>query len=624
MRRIPFKRTLIWGVSAFLLLVAVLALVPRFVLASDGAKRELVMRIEAMTGAPVEISGPITYSALPRTRLVADRIAIGEGVDITIDRIVADFDPVDALFGRARIARIVLVRPEHQTEIAQDSVAANKTNGTLVAATSEAAENEAPRRSAAQMIAGLEDLARSAIERLDQLQILEIRNGVWRPGEDEFGPTGISNANLTITRSSSRSAFRMVGGFTWNGQPADIDMRVDSTTNLRDGGRSDVLLALSSPPLALDFDGMMDFGPVTRLEGRFEGRGDSFATTAAWLSNADYQIPRLGAVSLTGNLSLAGRRLAVTDAELRLAGSSGVGAIEYDLDADRLDGTLAFETLDLTPVAQAIVPMPAGPFGFARPIEAKFAQSADVALRVSANQANFGTLAFSDVAAVIAVADGDVSLELGDATLYGGRAFGRIALSDKALPWINGELSGFGIDLASLSSAIGGAMVNLSGSGEFHASLSTPAKDWRMITRRAETEVSLTAGNGTLSGFDPSVFSESGNSSIYNGFTGGSLPFETLNAQVRTLGPELSIESWSMDNGNYRLEAKGEALLSSGELTIEGTSEALSQTASVSKSSEEFTEPKPIPFTVEGTWPDPRVVTGTPQRSRRESGNLAP
>ncbi|EAU40633.1 asmA protein, assembly of outermembrane proteins [Fulvimarina pelagi HTCC2506] len=606
------------------MLIVIVTVMPGFVLASDGARSELVAKMEALTGTPVEISGPISFSVLPRTRLVADRISIGSGVDITIDRIVADFDPVDALFGRATIARIVLVRPEHQPEIIVAEGEADEIGTTVLTVASDISASVERDRNAAQMIAGLEDLARRAIDRLDQLQILEIRNGVWRPGLDEAGPTGISNANLTITRSSSQSAFRMTGGFTWNGQPADIDMRVDSTANLRNGGTSNVSLSFSSPPLTLDFEGIMDFGTLPRLVGRFEGRGDSFATTAAWLANSDYRIPQLGPVSLNGDLTLAGRTLEVTNAELRLAQSSGVGALEYDLDADRLDGTLAFETLDLTPVAEAIVPMPAGPFGFARPIEAEFARSAHLALRVSANQARFGSLDFSDVAAVVTVADGDVSLELGDAGLYGGRAFGRIALSDKSSPWISGELSGFGVDLANLSSTFGGARLRLSGSGEFHASLSTPATDWRTITRSAKTSVSLTAGNGTLSGFDPAVFSEPGTSLLYTGLTGGSLPFETLKAELGTYGPELAIESWSMNNANYRLEARGDAALSSGQLALEGISESLSQTASAGQSQEEFIQPKPIPFTVEGTWPDPRVVTGTSERSRSGDNPIEP
>lgn len=624
MSRMPFKRTLIWGLCALVFLIATFLVLPRLVLTSEDARRELVARIEAMTGAPVEISGPVSFSILPRTRLVASRIAIGEGIDMTIDRIVADFDPVDAFFGHPRIARVVLVRPKHQPSSGNDAFVAVEERSSTSGSESHSIATGTPSQSAAQMLAGLESLARDAIERLDQLQILEIRNGVWRPRRGELGPTGISNANLTITRASSLSAFRMVGGFTWNGQPADIDMRVNSTSSLRDEGQSDVSLAFSSPPLSVDFDGVVDFGPTPSLTGRFEGRGDSFSTTVAWLSNAEFRIPKLGSMSLTGNLDLAGRTLAFSNAELRLAGSTGIGAIEYDLDADRLDGTLAFETLDLTPVAEAIVPMPTGPFGLARPIEAKFAQSADIALRVSAGQAKFGRLDFSDVAAVIAVADGDVSLELGDASLYGGRAFGRIALSDKSSKWITGELIGSGIDLARLSSSMGGEMLNLSGSGEFHANLSTPARDWRTILRHARTELSLTAGNGTLSGFDPSVFSEPNVSSIYSGFTGGSVPFETLTAEMQTVGPDVSIGSWSMNNGSYRLEAKGDAMLDTGKIAITGLSEALSQTASAGPAKEEFTDPKPIPFTIEGTWPDPRVVTGPWKRSRIETGTSAP
>ncbi|MEN3792164.1 AsmA family protein [Fulvimarina sp. MAC3] len=618
------KRTLIWGLSALVLLVAAVMVLPHLVLTSDDARRELVTRLEAMTGAPVEISGRVSYSVLPRTRLVADRIAIGDGGDFTIDRIVADFDPVDALFGHPKIARVVLVRPEHYPESERSAAAKADAEGATFGLKPVTDTARAPRQSAAQMIAGLEDLSRKAIDRLDQLQILEIRNGVWRSGEGEVGPTGISNANLTITRASSRSAFRMVGGFVWNGQPSDIDMRVDSTSSLRDGGQSDVSLAFSSPPLSVDFDGVMDFGPSTRLAGRFEGRGESFATTAAWLSNADFRIPSLGPMSLTGDLSLGGRMLAFRNANLRMLDSLGVGAVEYDLDADRLDGTLAFESLDLTPVAEAIVPMPSGPFGLTRPIEAKFAQSADIALRVSAQRARFGEFDFSDIAAVFAVADGDVSLELGDSRLYGGRAFGRLALSDNSETRIKGELNATGVDLASLSSSLGGSLLNLTGSGEFHASLTTPAKDWRTIMTRAQTEVSLNVGKGVLGGFDPSVFSEPGVNSIYSGFTGGSVPFETLRAQMRTFGPKLSIESWSMNNANYHLEAQGDALLSSGKMRFEGTSETLPQTASVGVNAEEFTEPKPIPFTVEGTWPDPRVITGTPKRPRNESGDSAP
>ncbi|MDY8107722.1 AsmA-like C-terminal region-containing protein [Fulvimarina sp. 2208YS6-2-32] len=606
MRPRPLKRRLIWGVSAIMIIAAAILILPRVVLVSDVARAELVSRIEALTGEPVELSGSVEFSILPRTRLVAHRIAIGSGAGITIDTIIADFDPVDALFGRANIARIVLVRPEHRpvpgpTLVRGEGAVADTVRGAAGA-----------RPTAATIIKDLEDLARRSIERLDTLQILVIRNGVWRSGADEFGPNGISNANLTITRSSSRSAFLLDGSFTWNGQPTDIEMRVDSTTNLEAGGESGVSFELRSPPLSVDFDGTMAFGDAPRLQGRFEGRGESFARTARWLSDARFPVPALGAIGMAGDLVLADRTLAIENAEITIAGSTAIGALDYDLDRDRVDGTLAFTTLDLTQIAESIVPFPAGPFGLVRPIKAEFAKSADLALRVSANEARFGSLAFSDVAAVFSVGDGDVSLELGDARLYGGRAFGKLLLEDRETTRISGELMGTDVDLAQLSDALGSPTLSLSGSGKFEARVTTRADDWRTIFRVARAKLDLQAQSGVLSGFDPVAFADPGTRSIYSGFTGGAVPFDRLDAEIRMVGPNLAFDSVSMRNAGYRLDLVGEAELATGTIDLEGTSEMLSQTASSAARSGEFTGPQPIPFTVEGTWPGPRVVTGTP------------
>ncbi|RFC62101.1 AsmA family protein [Fulvimarina endophytica] len=614
MRPRPLKRRWIWGIGSLVALAALIVLLPRFVLASDGARAELVQRIETLTGEPAAISGPVEFDLFPRARLVADRIAIGTAAETRIERIIADFDPIDALFGEARISRIVLVRPE------RDGASVPPADP---AGTGAVAGPERRARDSAAFVADLAELARGAIDRLDDLQILVIRNGIWRSSEETFGPNGISNANLTITRASNLSAFQMVGDFVWNGVPATMEMNLASTQRLKAGQESAVDFDLSSPTLDLNFEGQVAFDPAPTLLGRFEARGDSFARTAAWLSDTRTEIPDLGAVSLTGSLVLEGRMLAVNDAELRVAGSAGRGALEYDLDRDHVDGTLAFSTLDLTPIAEAIVPLPSGPFGMMRPINVDFASTADLALRLSADEARFGSLAFANMAAVLTVGGGSVGLELGDASFYGGRAYGRLSLSGGADPVLSGELNGSGVDLGAVSNAFGTPVLVLSGNGRVGANISAPAEDWRTIARSAETQLTLSAADGSLSGFDPSVFATAGTRSIYSGITGGSLPFEELKADLRGYGTEVTVRSLSLGNANDLLEMSGRADPVEGRIALDGRSRSLPQTASSGTRSGEFTAPKPISFKVEGVWPDLRVVTDGPAASPSDASGIA-
>ena len=594
------------GIGLFAaVVVAVAVLAPRFVLASGDAERELAQRIRALTGADVAIGGPVRFSVLPRTRLVADHVEIGPAIGFSVDRIVADLDPVDALFGKATIARIVLIRPEYRpAEARRDNAVAVETGLRPAGPVSPSIEgfNE------------FERLARAAIKRLDKLQVLEVRDGVWRPTQTGISPNGFSNANFTVARTSDRSAVRVDGSFIWNGQPADLDMSIASTANLEQGGASAVSFSLATPPLSANFDGTLDFSSLRRLEGRLSIAGDSFSRMVAWLADPQMVVPELGSIALNGDMALAGSTLAFGNAALSIAGSTGQGAMEFDLDRRRLSGTLAYPSFDFGPIARAVVPPPTGPFNLRRPIDVAFSEAIDLNIRLSAGEALIGSLPLQDVAAVIGVSDGKATLDVGDASLFGGSTYGRIALINGKTPGLAGHWTGSGIDMGRLVSRLGDTNVQLTGQGQFDAELSANARDWETILSSAQLKADLTVHNGVVSGFDPKVFSKAGTQPLMAGLVEGTMPFTRMEAEFSSHGPRMSIDALELKDQSGVLTAHGRVSLADRWLQLSGHYEEFPLTASAGTQGD-FTPSPPVSFILEGGWPNPSVVT-KPSKSR--------
>ena len=93
-RRRGTKRLAAAGVILVTLLLTAFLTLPQLAIDTDAARDDLVARLQTMTGETVTVEGDVTFSLLPRTRLVARHVRIGTANAFTIDTVVADLDAV--------------------------------------------------------------------------------------------------------------------------------------------------------------------------------------------------------------------------------------------------------------------------------------------------------------------------------------------------------------------------------------------------------------------------------------------------------------------------------------------------------------------------------------------------
>jgi len=597
-RLVPItRRPRLLGAALLLavLLAFTFAVFPRLALSPEAAQASVVARLEALTGENVSVDGPVSFSLLPRTRLTVERIRIGRGNGFDIDQLVADLDPVDALTGKTRISRLVLIRPELQPE----------------SAIADVSWDAAPSQ---QGIGRARDLLHTFLKRIEGVQILEIRDGVFRPAlSSSGGPAGFSNANLRMTQSSGSAAVNVSGSFIWNGQPTDLNFQIAAPEDLLAGKDSTVEFDLQSPPLQASFSGTASLVKNTGISGHLQLTSPSFSRSVDWIGDPEGRVPELGPISVDGHLLLYGRTANLSDAVVSIAGSRGRGALEakFTPSVPVVGGTLAFAQLDLTPFGRSVAPLPNDPFDMERPIDVAFAEALRLDLRLSAADANLGDVPLSDVAAVVTLGGGVAKIDVGDASVFGGRGQANLVVDGTgATPTVSGDAAFSGIDTAKMFSALGIDDVGMSGQSSITAQLKAPARDWGSIVRNIRFDANIETKGGTLSGFDPQVFAQPGARRLMDGTAGASMPFDSLSAELALRGSRLKLQDIVVVNDSGTLNAEGDYFAGTNTLAIRGDFNANPpQTASIGSG---FTSSKPVKFTMRGQWPNPDVTTEAP------------
>ena len=592
------------AIAVIVLIIGVSAVVvPRIALNSQTARKTLVARLTAITGQPVSISGPVGFSLLPNARLVVDRVRIGDANSTSIDRIVADLDFTDAIFGTANISRLLLVRPEYRA--GQPAAGAG---GSLPVST------PPPPTRGHGPLAKIRPLMQTFLERFKGLQTLEIRDGVWRT--DPTGTRyGFSNANLTVTQSGAGAAMNVDGSFIWNGQPTDIDAVIDAPERLAADGSSDLDLKIASPALDTHFSGGVSLSRDNTIGGRLQLSVPSLGRSLEWLGNPKGRIPDIGPVSIDGTLLLAGYDAALSDLDVTVAGSVGRGAIEASFRSPKptLGGTLAFPSLDLTPLVRAVAPLPNDPYDFDRPIDLAFANEMHLDLRLSAIQASLGKVGLADMAAVVSLSDGALKVDVGDATLFGGRGRANLVLDGRPdAASATGNMTLYGVDTAQMMTAMNIATVRIGGRSNVTATMNSPIRDWRSVARNIRVDTQIDASDGAIAGFDPAVFSSPGARALSQGFSGSRVPFQSLKAALKLRGDTVRMESLTLVNSGGALVASGHFMPIGRQMAIDG--EFAPAVAASDPAAENV--PQKIAFVLDGKWPDPSVTTLASPKAR--------
>lgn len=573
----------------------------------DAARGAVEARLEEMTGLPVSFEGEASFTLLPQANLALSRIRIGAPDDsrsmaLSVDRLIARFSPWQALIGRAKITKLTFVRPELTSGPGADP----------------AGDKPSTPKAELAMLGGLHgrSMIDSFLSRFNGLKSIEIRDGVLSLSPHQ-GALRISSANLEVSWPARAEPVRVSGSYVWNGQPTEVNLRVEAPTDFLSGVKSPIDFDLSAPSLQASLEGEGSMRESLYLDGRLQLRTPSLSRALEWFGSSGANVPDIGAIALNADLSAIGHKLNFNDAALTVGGYTGQGALDMVVDEGGrplIGGTLAFTRLDVNGFAEAIAPFPNDPFDLARPFSVDFAKRLDLDLRVSAANAGIGGVPVNDLAATVKVKDGIAMLDVGDAALLSGHGQARLAVDfSKSEPVARGTATLTGIDTASFLHAIGVSSLGISGQSDITGQMTAPASNWADVVKHNAFDFHFEAANGSLSGFDPAVFLETGSKPFAFGTHDSAIPFRHLDATLTTRGPLVSLDTVHLSGRSGDFTAAGVLSTATNEVDVagsflpkrpEGEAAAVGGVAAAN----------PVAFKMDGRWPSPIVTTGAESR----------
>lgn len=462
----------------FLLLPLALAMAAGLLapkLASEAQLRDEALAMIAQATGRTPVIGVVSFSMLPWPALDIDGLGIDDPrarLDVPVARVVLDVLPL--LTGRVRASYIELTDASLTLVDPGDSFTAL---GGLVATL-------------------------GAADSHGDLIVTNGRLKVARGDEEEML---IPHADLAIGWRGGRSV-KVAGKAVWRGEPVDVDAKLSGLDSLAAGEAGGLSLSLSAAPAALSFNGgaRLAGGPV--VSGNLTASAAQLRGALDWLGMAAPTERGFGPFELRAVALLSAQGAVLNQARIDLDGNSGIGAFNLRIDGDRamLQGSLASESVDLSPYGEMTFSNPRDGNWSGDDIDLSRTQALDVDLRLSAGQVRFGRARLQRMAASATAKGGRLSLTVGEAEAWGGlfRASAQLAPRE-AGPGVNVRVDLSADDVA-LTRALGELFdfQRLEGTGSFRLSAAGGGTSVLGIVRNLGGAFTLSGTEGAMVGID--------------------------------------------------------------------------------------------------------------------------
>lgn len=278
-------------------------------------------------------------------------------------------------------------------------------------------------------------------------------------------------------------------------------------------------------------------------------------------------------------------------------GSSATGVLDVvwrQQHSPRIDGTLAFERLDLTSLLASFLPAHPAAAATGTP-DMSFLKQVDLDLRLSAEEASYGAITLTDIAAGVITNNDRASLDIGDSTYSGGSLSGRIALAKDGANGGQLQLSLKNANLAPVAASLGLQGPLPLGRGVVSIDLATTEPLQSMTMGGVSGEIHYSAVDGALTGFNGPEFERlAGEGGFFNISQAGdgSFAFGTAEITARLRGGVAELTKADIRGEGRTLSLAGLIPYRNGSLALAGAIRP-----------DDATVP-PVRFFVGGSWPN--------------------
>jgi AsmA protein len=488
------KRLVKGTLFVLLLIAACLAAIP-FLVSSQTVRNGITAKIEEVTGSKVTFQGDPSLSFSPFLGFeISDlELASPENSDdqtalLKVEKVKAQINLLPALSGNVEITEYQFLRPRFFLKTDENGKSNWKfSKGKFRNAIEAAFENRTN-----QTTKGLPDLTVGNLLITDGILLYQ----------DTLSNTEetITGMNGMLSWPQADKELDLSGNGIWRGEGITTNLNIANPIEIFSGGESNVTLDLNSQPISFTFDGMANMFSNLFVKGELEANSPSINRLAEVLKIDLGDFTSSDPWSAQGKLEATSNNTNLSEASFSIGEDSATGVIRLssnELQKSKLDGTLAFEQIDLVNYFNALGAKPD------KIINPTLINDLNIDLRVSSESINIGTITLDRVAAAIIVDEQGWTFDIGDANAFDGKLIAKLGEridEDKRQAFL--ELSATDMDAQSISNLFASKVFGISGRTSFAANVRTNKLSEGMLNSGINGTFSGEFKEGQIKGID--------------------------------------------------------------------------------------------------------------------------
>ena len=348
-------KKLLIGLAIVIVLVIAAAVAVPFFIPLDTYKTRIVALVKEETGRDLRIDGPVHFSLLPSIALEANDVSLSNAAGastpnmVQLKTLAVELKLFPLLHGAVEIAEFKLVNPAISLEVDKQGKPNWAFNAGAPAAAPANTPASAPAGAAATTNSAGANSSFSAIS-LNDVSIVDGQASYLdqRTGEKRL----LSDISMTLSLPNLDQPFTAKGAATWNGEKATLTVQIEKPGTLQNGGTSPVAIALAASPINFAFKGNATGATLSKLNGGIDLSIPSVRGLAKWVG-VPFDAPGtgFGQMTVSGQLDMAGPKIAFTNAVIALDAIKATGALTLDTSGKvpDLSGRLDVDKLDVNP-----------------------------------------------------------------------------------------------------------------------------------------------------------------------------------------------------------------------------------------------------------------------------------
>jgi AsmA protein len=583
--------------AVFLSLVALSFLIPAATVRDAVAKE-----IHAVTGLDPVLHGDMSVSLFPSGTVTFHNVVLGQDhrgdSGLVVDELTARLRYFPLLAGRIEIAGVTLVRPTITVSFLPDGQ--SNWSG-LIEALARALQPD-PERTAS----------------FSEIAIQDGTVVIHQAGSGKDATDRLDGVEFQLAWPSISRSFGASGRFVWHDEPIEASFTLGDFLAALSGEHSGIKVRLAGAPVKAAFDGAMSAQPTLKIDGTLSIETPSLRDALHWTDARRLPFGGFGHFALRGHSSMSGGAVSLSNVNVELDGNMAEGVITLSTDRRTVQGTLAADTLDVTPYLSGIHFLAANERNWDQlPITLNGLSESDLDLRISARSVKVASAQLGRTAVAANLRGGKLDVTIGESEAFGGTAKGSIGLAsaDGGVA-VTTRVAFVDVDLEACLGQVFG-LRRLEGRGNVALNIEGSGSSVLAVTNTLNGTASLNAHNGALAGINVEQLLRrlerrplSGNGDFRSGRT----PFDQLVLTLKIEQGQVSVDDMHMTGPAVRLSVGGQVSVPTRDLDLKGVA-----TLASNETANEFD----LPFVVQGQWDDP-IMLPDAQSLIRRSGAAAP